>query len=201
MRRSKVLAMWCCGVALSAALAGAQRYALKPLSGQETRSAQAGLDMSLLPEGAKGLQLARGQVFRVDAAGRTEVTVLPVRFYTAAPGLVQGIDRRSDLCGVFLSGAGAKARFEPLADNDTDGSVQCGGVEGVGLARGTGTHPEVLLLFRVHTMHRSWSDPYAVQWSSNDGRYVLEHLAAPAGVRAGDKLTIAELRCWVSAGK
>lgn len=202
MQRSRAVAAVCCLAATVAVAMGAvQRFVLKPVAVQEARSVLARMDASLLPEGAKGVQFARGQVFRVEADGRAEVTVLPVQFYTAHPGLVQGIDRRTDLCGVLLQDATGKPRFEPLADNDTDGSVQCSGVEGVGLARATGEHPEVLLLFRVHTVHRSWSDPYAVTWSANDRRYDLEHLSAPAAMQAMDTLTIPQLRRWVNAGK
>ncbi|GAA3770917.1 hypothetical protein GCM10022270_34510 [Terriglobus aquaticus] len=179
----------------------AQRFVLKPLPVPEARGVLARLDTSLLPDGAKGLQFVRGQVFRVETTGKPEVSVLPVQFYTAEPGLVQGIDRRTDLCGLLLVDAAGKTRFEPLADNGTDGAVQCSGVQGVGLARPTGDHPEVLMLFRVHTVHRSWSDPYAVTWSGNDGRYVMEHLSLPAGMATSDTLTIPQLRRWVNAGK
>jgi hypothetical protein len=202
MRRSRTVAVVCCLTATAAAaVAAVQRFVLKPVAVQEARGVLARMDTSVLPEGAKGVQFARGQVFRVEADGRAEVTVLPVQFYTAHPGLVQGIDRRTDLCGVLLADAAGKPRFEPLADNDTDGAVQCSGVQGVGLARATGEHPEVLLVFRVHTVHRSWSDPYAVTWSGNDGRYVMEHLSLPAGMASTDTLTIPQLRRWVNAGR
>ncbi len=200
-RPSKAGALLSLLLGLGAACAGAQIYSLRPLGRADAQTAQAGLDTGLLPDGAKHLQVVRGQSFRVQAADRTEVTLLPVQFVTAEPGLAPGMDRETDLCGIYLIDAAGTARFAPLADNGTEGAVQCGGVEAVGMARGTGAHPQVLLLFRVHTVHRSWSDPYAVSWSDGDGRYVFEHLSAPAGVRPTETLTIARLRQWVNAGK
>jgi len=186
-----------CLFAATASCAGAQNVTLKPLSPAEIQAVNAGFDKTLLPDGAGNIQAAGRQSFHVQIAGRTEVSVIPIRFSISEEGLVQGISRVTNECGVYLVDASGKGRFDRVADSDNAGLIQCGGVEGVGLAHRPGPHPQVILIFGAYTVHRSWSDPYLVSWSDSDGRYVVEELSAPAGASVTDKLTIAQVRSWV----
>jgi hypothetical protein len=194
-------ALLLCLFAAAALCASAQNFTLKPLSPAEIQSVSASLDKTLLPDGAGKVQVAGKQSFHVQIAGRTDVTLIPVRFSISEPGLVQGINRDTNECGLYLVDASGKSRFDKVADSDTDGLIQCSGVDGVGLAHSPGAHPQVIFIFSAYTVHRSWSDPYLVSWSDNDGRYVIAALSAPAGTAPTDKLTIAEARKWVDRRK
>jgi hypothetical protein len=194
-------ALLLCLSAATVARAGAQNFLLKPLSLAEVRSFNGSLDKTVLPDGAGNMRVAGGHAVRVQIAGRTDVTVIPVQFSISEPGLVEGISRDTNQCGLYLIDASGKARFERVAESENAGLIQCCGVTGVGLAHSPDSHAQVLVIFSVHTIHRTWSDPYLVAWSDNEGRYVAEALSAPACAVPTDKLTIAQLRKWIDRPK
>jgi hypothetical protein len=153
----------------------------------------------MLPDGATKIQIVDKQSFRALSAGHTELTLVPVRYTISESGLVEGIDREHDQCGIYLIEPSSKAHFEKTVEGDEGGPIQCSGIEGVGLARGHGPHAQVILLFNAHTVRRSWSAPYLVSWSESDKHYVVEALTRPAGASATGNLTIAQVRKWVES--
>jgi hypothetical protein len=177
----------------------AQNDTLTPLKAAEIRSIERALDRALLPTGATDVHVVTSQTFHLQHAGHTELTLIPVRFAIAEPGLVEGIDLEHDRCGLYLIEPSSTTRFEKMAEGYEAGPIQCSGIEGVGVARGHGPHAQVILLFNAHTVRRSWSAPYLVTWSENDKHYVVEALTPPAGISAADNLTIAQVRKWVES--
>ncbi|QEE27607.1 hypothetical protein FTW19_06085 [Terriglobus albidus] len=177
----------------------AQNGALTPLNAAEIRSVERALDRSLLPKGATDVHLVTSQTFHVQSAGYTELTLVPIRYTISEPGLVEGIDREHDQCGLYLIEPSSTTRFEKMVEGDEAGPIQCSGIEGVGLARGQGPHAQVILIFNAHTVRRSRSAPYLVSWSENDKHYVVEALTPPAGVPVSDSLTIAQVRKWMES--
>lgn len=183
----------CC--LLIATAAGAQQFRLKPLSPTELSSAPAAIDKTLLPDGAKHVQVASRQSFQVQQARRTELTILPVHFSTSEAGLVPGIERINQQCGLYLRNPSGKSRYTAIGPQDT--AIQCDGIEAVGLARDQAAHAQILLIYTLHTVHRSWSDPYLVSWNQNENRYSIEAMTPPASATQTPKLTISQLKHWL----
>lgn len=184
---------------LAAGISGyavAQNAALTPLNPAEIRSLESALDKTLLPKGATDVRIDK-QAFHVQSASHIELTLIPINFIIAEPGLVEGIDRTSDECGLYLIEPSGKTRLEMVSENN--GPVQCTGVKGIGLAHGQGPHAQIILLFNAHTVRRSWSAPYLISWSENDRRYVMETLAPPDRATETGNLTIAQVRKWVKS--
>lgn len=157
-----------------AILAKAQQAKLLPPTPTELHDVKDKLDLKLLPEGAKNLEIEGKQVFNLVNSNTIQLTLVPVRFEIGIQHSI-GESTISD-CGIYLIPAhGAGSFIWTIGkEEELSGLVQCTGLQAVGVQSLGDSNPALILIYRAYTVHESFSQPYIFSWDKDSKKYQID---------------------------
>ena len=174
-QRDRAIAALCLFLACSA-FAAAQSGKLVPLAPSKLKALNNNLDIKLLPDSSREVEIEKKQVFDLVSQTAALLTIVPVRFHVT--GEEFNGDKNKDLreCGVYVIPQQGKRYFIWTLDGSTDGPsgvTQCGGIEAIGLQPVAGSSPAIILIYAQdkRVFQGSTTRSYVLSLTKDDGKY------------------------------
>ena len=141
----------------------ANRPNLEVLHGVNARSMLAQLDRRQLPPGAQ-LDSSMQQAFILTIPNAPTLGILAISFGWDSHGFDQGAPEQ---CGVFFQQPKGGSRYVPVIGSPKSQLNQlCTGVQAVGLADDSESHPSLIFIFSQAMAHNDSPEPFVFSWNA-----------------------------------